>query len=158
MLGLFKDDKFIFCLVDMLWILWIIYFLLGIVCIVCYRFVGMFLFDVICYGIFIVLFGGFLIYSESIGYFNNYLVELVVGFFFLLLVFNFIFWYIVISRKMIKFLIRDIEFCFFLLIVLGVIIVIFFQVWYIGMYDLYGSFIYLFFFVSFMFIDNGLVM
>lgn len=126
MLGLFKDDKLTFCLADTLRTLWITYFLLGIACIVCYRLAGMLLFDAICYGIFTVLLGGFLTYSESIGYFNNYLVELVAGFFFLLLAFNFTFWYIVISRKTIKLLIRDIELCFFLLIALGVIIVTFF--------------------------------
>ncbi|HGD7645190.1 TPA: DUF2254 family protein [Escherichia coli] len=93
---------------------------------------------------------------SDIGYFNNYLVELVAGSFSLLSAFNFTLWYIVISRKTIKPLIRDIELRFFLLIALGVIIVTSFQVWHIGMYDLHGSFIHSFFLASSMLTDNGL--
>ncbi|MCV5714888.1 potassium transporter TrkG, partial [Escherichia coli] len=74
-----------------------------------------------------------------IGYFNNYLIELVAGSFSLLSAFNFTLWYVVISRKTIKPLLRDVELRFFLLIASGVIIVTSFQVWHIGMYDLTGS-------------------
>lgn len=42
------------------------------------------LFDAICHGISTVSLGGFSTHSESIEYFNNYLVELVAGSFSLL--------------------------------------------------------------------------
>ncbi|WP_109957258.1 Trk system potassium transporter TrkG, partial [Escherichia coli] len=154
--GPFKDDKLTPRLADTSRTLWITYSLLGIACIVCYRLAGMPLFDAICHGISTVSLGGFSTHSESIGYFNNYLVELVAGSFSLLSAFNFTLWYIVISRKTIKPLIRDIELRFFLLIALGVIIVTSFQVWHIGMYDLHGSFIHSFFLASSMLTDNGL--
>ncbi|HHB9651560.1 TPA: Trk system potassium transporter TrkG [Escherichia coli] len=154
--GPFKDDKLTPRLADTSRTLWITYSLLGIACIVCYRLAGMPLFDAICHGISTVSLGGFSTHSESIGYFNNYLVELVAGSFSLLSAFNFTLWYIVISRKTIKPLIRDIELRFFLLMALGVIIVTSFQVWHIGMYDLHGSFIHSFFLASSMLTDNGL--
>ncbi len=99
-LGPFKDHKLTPRLADTSRTLWITYSLLGIACIVCYRLAGMPLFDAICHGISTVWLGGFSTHSGGfIGYFNNYLVELVAGSFSLLSAFNVTILYGVYGRK-----------------------------------------------------------
>ncbi|MCZ8565653.1 Trk system potassium transporter TrkG, partial [Escherichia albertii] len=140
--GPFKDDKLTPRLADTSRTLWITYSLLGVVCIISYRLAGMPLFDAVCHGLSTVSLGGFSTHSESIGYFNNHLIELVAGSFSLLSAFNFTLWYV--------------ELHFFLLVATGIIAITAFQVWHIGKYDLSESVIHSFFLASSMLTDNGL--
>lgn len=114
------------------------------------------LFNAICHKISTVSLSSFSTHSKSIKYFNNYLVKLVASSFSLLSAFNFTLQYIVISKKTIKPLIKNIKLRFFLLIALKVIIVTSFQVQHISMYNLHKSFIHSFFLASSMLTNNSL--
>ena len=63
--------------------LWLIYLLLTIVCAIFYFLAGMSVFDAIAHSLSTVSIGGFSTYDESIGHFNNGLIETICMFFML---------------------------------------------------------------------------
>lgn len=87
--GLIKDNKFMFCIIEIVKVFWYIYVFFIIVCGLVYWFCGMSVFDVIVYSFFIVVIGGFLIYNVSIGYYDSVVFEMIIVVFMLLVGVNF---------------------------------------------------------------------
>lgn len=106
----------ILCIVDMVKYLWYIYLFIIIVCVGVYWFVGMDVFDVICYFFLMVVIGGFLNYDVSLGYFNSFMVNVVCIVFLFIVVLNFLLYYVVVSFCLVKGYFNDLEFKVFFII------------------------------------------
>ena len=78
--------------------LWLIYLLLTVSCALFYFFAGMNAFDAISHSLSTVSIGGFSTYNQSIGYFNNGMIEAVCIFFMLLSALSFTLHYFEIGR------------------------------------------------------------
>lgn len=76
------------------------------------------LFDVICYSFLIIVIGGFLIYDVSMGYFDSYVINFIIVVFLLILLCNFILYYVVfvMGGVYFKYYWCDFEFCVFFVI------------------------------------------
>lgn len=79
--------------------LWLIYLLLTIVCAIFYFLAGMSVFDAIAHSLSTVSIGGFSTYDESIGHFNNGLIEIICMFFMLLSALSFTLHYFAFYMK-----------------------------------------------------------
>ncbi|MDA8481192.1 TrkH family potassium uptake protein [Citrobacter sp. Awk 4] len=154
--GPFKEEKLTPRLADTSRTLWLTYLLLGIACSLAYVIAGMPVFDAICHGLSTVSLGGFSTHTESIGFYDSHAIEFVAGLFSLLSAFNFTLWYVVIIRRTLKPLFRNVELHFFLLTALIVILITAWQVWHAGMYNIPESLVHSFFLASSMMTDNGL--
>lgn len=154
--GPFKEERLTPRLADTARSLWLTYLLLGLTCSMAYMLAGMPAFDALCHGLSTVSLGGFSTRSESIGYWNSQAIELVAGIFSLLSAINFTVWFVAFTRRTLQPFRQNAELRFFLLITAIVVLIVAWQVWHAGMYNLTGSLIHAFFLTSSMITDNGL--
>ncbi len=87
--GPMKDNKLTPRITETAKALWFIYLGLTVVCALAYRFAGMSLFDAVSHSFSTIAMGGFSPYDESIGYFDNPLIESIAIIFMLLAGINF---------------------------------------------------------------------
>ncbi|MBK1649202.1 TrkH family potassium uptake protein [Rhabdochromatium marinum] len=127
--GPMKDEKLKPRLVQTARSLWLIYLLLTIGCALSYWAAGMGLFDAIAHSLSTVSTGGFSTHDESLGYFNNEVIELVAVVFMLLAAINFSVHFLVWIKRDPRFYVRDSEVRAFLLFVLGTVILVGLLLW-----------------------------
>lgn len=154
--GPFKEERLTPRLADTSRTLWLTYLFLGLSCSAAYMLAGMSVFDALCHGLSTVSLGGFSTQNESIGYYNSYGIELVAGAFSLLSAFNFTVWFVALSRRTLQPFRHNAELRFFLIVTFIVVLIVSWQVWDAGMYDVTGSLVHAFFLTSSMITDNGL--
>lgn len=136
MLGLFKDNKMCLCIVEMVKMLWFIYVLLMVVCVLVLWFVGMFVFDVIGYSFFIIVIGGFLMYDVSVGYFDSFIINIIIVIFLLIFGCNYGLYFFLLSGCSLKVYWCDLEFCMFIGVQLMLVVICMLVLWFYNIYDL----------------------
>ncbi|WP_426577874.1 TrkH family potassium uptake protein [Xenorhabdus stockiae] len=154
--GPFKEERLTPRLADSAKSLWVVYLLLGGLCSFSFWAAGMSWFDAICHGISTVSLGGFSTRNESLGYYDNSLIEMVGGVFSILSAVNFTLYFVILTRRSLKPLLKNAEFKFFLLVLFIVVCIIWLELYRSGMYGLKDSFVHGFFMTSSMMTDNGL--
>ena len=97
--GAMNDQKLTPRIKETVQALWLIYLLLTIVCAIFYFLAGMSVFDAIAHSLSTVSIGGFSTYDESIGHFNNGLIETICMFFMLLSALSFTLHYFAFYMK-----------------------------------------------------------
>lgn len=154
--GPFKEERLTPRLADTARQLWFTYLLLGLLCALAFWLAGMSVFDALCHALSTVSLGGFSTRTESIGYYHSYAVELVAGGFSLLSGVNFALYFVALTRRSLRPLLRSAELRFFLLVALVLVLISSVEVWRAGMYDPLDSLVHGFFLTSSMLTDNGL--
>ncbi|KMJ46267.1 TrkH family potassium uptake protein [Xenorhabdus khoisanae] len=154
--GPFKEERLTPRLADSAKSLWVVYLLLGGLCSVSFWAAGMSWFDAICHGISTVSLGGFSTRNESLGYYDSAAIEMVGGIFSVLSAVNFTLYFVALTRRSLKPLLKNAELQFFLLVLAGVVCIIWLELYRSGMYGVKDSFIHGFFMTSSMMTDNGL--
>lgn len=154
--GPFKEERLTPRLADTAKNLWLIYLGLGLLCTLAFRLAGMPWFDALCHALSTVSLGGFSTRNESLGYFDSSAIELVGGVFSVLAAINFTLFFVAVSRRSLKPLLRNPELRFFLLILSIIAAIVVFELYRSGMYGLKDSLVHGFFLTSSMMTDNGL--
>ena len=99
------------------------YLLITFLCAFAYWLAGMSVFEATTHSFSTVSIGGFSIYNENIGYFNNFQIELIAVVFMLISATNFGLHFLALTKKSIKYHLNNDEFKFFLLVIAVSIIV-----------------------------------
>ena len=120
--GPIKDNKISPRIAETAQSLWSIYLGLTILCIFFYYIAGMNLFDSVAHGFSTIAIGGFSTHDASIGYYNNYLIEVVCITFMLLSAMNFILHFMLIKSKNINTYFDDTEFKSYIFIILFILL------------------------------------
>ncbi|PHM37688.1 TrkH family potassium uptake protein [Xenorhabdus innexi] len=154
--GPFKEERLTPRLADSAKSLWVVYLLLGGLCSFSFWAAGMSLFDAICHGISTVSLGGFSTRNESLGYYDNSMIEMVGGVFSVLSAVNFTLYFVLLTQRSLKPLLKNAELKFFLLVLSIVVCIIWLELYRSGMYGLKDAFVHGFFMTSSMMTDNGL--
>jgi trk system potassium uptake protein TrkH len=154
--GPFKEERLTPRLADSAKSLWLVYLLLGAVCSLSFWAAGMSFFDAVCHGISTVSLGGFSTRNESLGYYDNSMIEIVGGIFSVLSAVNFTLYFVALTRRSLKPILRNAEFRFFLLVLAIVVIIIWLELYRSGMYGVKDAFVHGFLMTSSMMTDNGL--
>ncbi|HDJ1438766.1 TPA: potassium transporter TrkG [Serratia rubidaea] len=154
--GPFKEERLTPRLADTAKNLWLIYLGLGLLCTLAFRLAGMPWFDALCHALSTVSLGGFSTRNESLGYFDSAPIELVGGVFSVLAAINFTLFFVAVSRRSLKPLLRNPELRFFLLILSIIVTIVVIELYRSGMYGLKDALVHGFFLTSSMMTDNGL--
>ena len=99
------------------------YLLLTVVCVFAYWAAGMTLFEAATHSFSTVSIGGFSIYTDNFGHFNNQAIESIATIFMLLSAMNFGLHFLSLSKGTIKYYLQNDEFKFFLVVVLFAVLV-----------------------------------
>ncbi|MHC5175413.1 TrkH family potassium uptake protein [Serratia rhizosphaerae] len=154
--GPFKEERLTPRLADTAKNLWLIYLGLGLLCTLAFRLAGMPWFDALCHALSTVSLGGFSTRNESLGYFDSAPIELVGGIFSVLAAINFTLFFVAISRRSLKPLLRNPELRFFLLVLAIIVAIVVAELYRSGMYGIKDALVHGFFLTSSMMTDNGL--
>ncbi len=128
--GPFKEDKLTPRITQTAKTLWFIYVGLVVLCALSYWFLGMSLFDSICYSFSTISTGGFGTHNENFGFFQNPMLEWVCVIFMLMGAINFSLHFSVFRRKSILHYLQDPECKMFLIFLLGTTFIIVFTLLY----------------------------
>ena len=101
------------------------YFLITLACVFSYWLAGMTWFEAFSHSFSTVSIGGFSIYNENFGYFNNHAIELVAVVFMLVSATNFGLHFLSFTKRSVRYYLANDEFKFFLLIVLVTVLISF---------------------------------
>ena len=151
-----KEEKLTPRLADTAKHLWLIYSGLALLCTLSFYAAGMAWFDAICHALSTVSLGGFSTHGASLAYYDNDAIELVGGVFSILAAVNFALYFIAINRRSLLPLIRDSELRFFLLIAVLVIGFTCAELFRVGTFAGWESFVHGFFQAASVLTDNGL--
>jgi trk system potassium uptake protein TrkH len=99
------------------------YFLITLACVVSYWLAGMSWFEAFCHSFSTVSIGGFSIYNENFGYFNNQTIELVAVVFMMISATNFGLHFLSFTKASFRYYLRNDELKFFLVVVLFAVFV-----------------------------------
>ncbi|MDE9485965.1 TrkH family potassium uptake protein [Xenorhabdus bovienii] len=154
--GPFKEERLTPRLADSAKNLWLVYLLLGALCSVSFKVAGMSWFDAVCHGISTVSLGGFSTRNESLGYYDSAAIEMVGGIFSVLAAVNFTLYFVALTRRSLKPMLKNAELKFFLLVLVAVVCIIWLELYRSGMYGVKEAFVHGFFMTSSMMTDNGL--
>ncbi|CDG22088.1 Trk system potassium uptake protein trkG [Xenorhabdus poinarii G6] len=154
--GPFKEERLTPRLADSAKSLWVVYLLLGGLCSVSFAAAGMSWFDAICHGISTVSLGGFSTRNESLGYYDSAAIEMVGGIFSILSAVNFTLYFVALTRRSLKPLLKNAELRFFLLVLTVIILTTWLELYRSGMYGIKDAFVHGFFMTSSVMTDNGL--
>ena len=119
--GPIKDNKISPRIAETAKSLWSIYLGLTVSCAFLYYVAGMDLFDAIAHSFSTIAIGGFSTHDLSIGYYNNYLIEIICIFFMLFSAINFILHYMALSSKSLSCYLKDSEFITYMLIIFSLL-------------------------------------
>ena len=119
--GPIKDNKISPRIAETAKSLWSIYLGLTVSCAFLYYVAGMDLFDAIAHSFSTIAIGGFSTHDLSIGYYNNYLIEIICIFFMLFSAINFILHYMALSSKSLLCYLKDSEFITYMLIIFSLL-------------------------------------
>ncbi|MBH43841.1 MAG: potassium transporter [Gammaproteobacteria bacterium] len=122
--GPIKDNKISPRIAETAKNLWSVYIGLTVLCAVSYYAVGMNIFDAIAHSFSTIAIGGFSTHSQSIGYFNNYLIEIICIVFMLLSAINFVLHYMFLKNRDIKIYKNDGEVSAYLFLIIFIILVL----------------------------------
>ena len=124
--GPIKDNKISPRIAETAKNLWSVYIGLTVLCAVSYYAVGMNIFDAIAHSFSTIAIGGFSTHSQSIGYFNNYLIEIICIVFMLLSAINFVLHYMFLKNRDIKIYKNDGEVSAYLFLIIFIILFLLF--------------------------------
>jgi len=109
--------------------LWLVYVGITSTCALAYRWAGMSGFDAICHAFSTVALGGFSTHDASFAYWNSPLIEGVAIFFMLVAGMNFATHYVAITGRDLRTYLRDPEILWFLVVLLGSVLLLTFFLW-----------------------------
>lgn len=140
--GPVKDSKLTPRIAETAKALWNIYLALTVACALAYWVAGMTIFDAIAHSFSTVAIGGFSTHDASIGYFNNFAIEMIAVVFMLLSAANFALHYVAWNSRSVKHYLVDSEYRFFLGVAAFLIVITTFVLWVTSTYPVLEAFRY----------------
>lgn len=118
--GPIKDSKLTPRITETAKALWYIYVALTILCALSYWLAGMDIFDAICHSFSTIAIGGFSTHDDSIGFFNNPIIEMICVFFMFFAGINFALHFVSWRHRSVLHYLRDPEFVFYFKIIAAI--------------------------------------